>query len=155
MTQYHQLVLQLLFIKCISSSKARGHCQKHPSQLARSFWSVQVPLATPPPGLAAPSLAGLSVCLWRRGRQGPNVRAAGTEDSEKQVRACSCVHSCTVLSLILGWGWGGVGYIGTRWWGSRPSLGRGRDPMTAHPSRLVHSFHGASQSPPRGPSRGK
>lgn len=70
------------------------------------------------------------------------MRAAGTGDGEKQVRACSAVRSCAVLSLILG-----VGYVGTCWWVAAQSVA-GCDPMTARPSRFTHSLHGAVRTKP-------
>lgn len=64
------------------------------------------------------------------------------------MRACSGAPSCAVLLLILSGGGGGGGYIGTCWWAAAQSVA-GCGPVTAHPSPFVHSFHGASQSPPR------
>lgn len=70
------------------------------------------------------------MCLWRRGRQGPNVRAAGTEDREKQVRARVLVR---LPAPIWDGGGGGAGLATlARAGGPRRSLwGRGCDPATA------------------------
>lgn len=96
------------------------------------------------------------MCLWRRGRRGPNVRAAGTEDSEKQVRACSGAPSCRGSLADLGWGgmgWRvGVGYIGTRWWAAAQSVAGVRLvrlPVLS-PRALGPFTEPAGQSPRRG-----
>lgn len=95
------------------------------------------------------------MCLWRRGRQGPNVRAAGTEDSEKQVRACSGAPSCAVLLLIwdgVGWGMGeGLATIGTRWWAAAQSVAGVRlGDCPSFTAALGHFTEPAGQSPRRG-----
>lgn len=83
------------------------------------------------------------------------MRAAGTEDSEKQVRACSGAPSCAVLLLIwdrVGWGMGGgVGYIGKRWWAAAQSVAGVRlADCSSFTAALGHFTEPAGQSPRRG-----
>lgn len=84
-------------LKCISSSKALVATVSNQSQLARSIcleiWSVQVSCRHPT-WVAAPSLAGLSVWLWRWGIQRWNNRAAGTEECVQSRCVCASVCIC-------------------------------------------------------------